>query len=345
MVSQAQFLCARTCFFAETVAGIQAARTSAATKGWEGTLAAGDLGLSSTPVAKAHGEAGAHAHSRQRSRHGDDAGGSLVPPSHLICVSPEDTLLHACSVFAKFDIHRLPVVYEPEQSVLCILTHRAVLRHVVEFFQPTAAAGGTSAALSGFFQRSAHKLGIGTYDNVTTLPDSTLLVEVLSTMAARNVSAIPLTSQGGGVCDIFTREDVMLLALHEDLAALQQPVAQLKMAQRDIMKGDTELVTCTRSDSMQHLLQLFGTTGTHRVVEVDSAGRCTGIVSLSDLFGYLQGFMQAVAEEEVGTPSSVGSVRSIPGVLASPALQATVPSETAVQQPQLSLDDADTVLE
>lgn len=276
----------------------------------------------------------------------DDSGGTPPPPSHLICVSPEDTLLHACAVFAKFDIHRLPVLYEPEQSVLCVLTHRAVLRHVVEFFQPTAeAGGGAEASLSGFFQRTAHKLGIGTYTSVATLPDSTLLVDVLSSMAAQNVSAIPLTNAGGRVVDIFTREDVMLLALHEDLAALQQPVAQLKMAQRDIMKGDTELVTCGRGDSMQHLLQLFGTTGVHRVVEVDAAGTCTGIVSLSDLFGYLQGFMQAVADEAgAATPSSLASGRSVAGVQASPALQAAAPTEAAAQQEQLSLEDGDTVL-
>jgi CBS domain-containing protein len=237
-------------------------------------------------------------------------------------------------------------VYEPEQSVLCILTHRAVLRHVVEFFQPSSAPGGAPASLSGFFQRSPHKLGIGTFDSVTTLPDSTLLVDVLSSMAAGNVSAIPLTGSGGGVTDIFTREDVMLLALHDDLAALQQAVAALKGAQRDIMRGDTELVTCARSDSMQHLLQLFGTTGVHRVVEVDASGMCTGIISLSDLFGYLQGFMQAVADDDAPTPKSVSSEPSSGSktVEASPALQAAVPSEQAIQHAQLSLDEQDAVL-
>jgi len=329
--------------FTETVAGIQAAQASAPGRGWLGTLAAGDLGLSSTPVAAAQASTAQGPQSQQRSDHADDAGGSLVPPSHLICVSPEDTLLHACSVFAKFDIHRLPVVYEPEQSVLCVLTHRAVLRHVVEFFQPTAAAGGKPAPLSSFFSRSANKLGIGTYNSVTTLPDSTLLVDVLSIMAGQNVSAIPLT-RDNKVVDIFTREDVMLLALHDDLAALEQPVAQLKIAQRDIMKGDTELVTCSRSDSMQHLLQLFGTTGVHRIVEVNAAGLCTGIVSLSDLFGYLQGFMQAVADEELGTPTLAALASSIPGVQASPALHAAAPTEAAGEQDRLSLEDTDTVL-
>lgn len=318
-------------------------------------LKEGDLGVthsatSDTSVSASASAAIAQAHSAGGQQgamaHVADGAGGPVGGGRLICVSPEDSLLDACSVFHQYGIHRLPVVYEPQQSVLAILTHRAVLKHVVEFFSPaqdaTVAAGTTAAALeTGFFPRSAHKLGIGTYSNMVTLPSSTVLSQVLDTMATHNVSAIPLTDSEGVVRDIFTREDTLVLALDETLAALTASASAFKAGQQDLMRGNTELVTVPRSTTMAQLLELFGTTGAHRVVEVDAAGRCSGIISLSDVFGYVLGSLHGRVARRRRASSLSSGASSVPG---SPAVRVDAPAEAVSLQASAASEEHDVEL-
>ena len=293
----------------DTVASMRVSAPSTA-----GTLQEGDLGV--TQRASLPSTASAKALPASQVQAGQVGGG------RLICVDPEDSLLAACQVLQSYGIHRLPVVYEPQQSVLAVLTHRAVLRHVVEFFAPSAgsmvAGGVTHAGLQrGFFTRTPFKLGIGTYSGMVTAPATTPLVEVLGLMARENVSAVPLTGEGGVVVDIFTREDVMVLALDESLSALPAPVADTKRTQQDMMSGDTELVKVSRGTTMQELLQTFGTTGAHRVVEVDESGRCSGVISLSDVFGFVLGSLSGRVGGRRRGSSTALSDMSDPGSMSS----------------------------
>jgi hypothetical protein len=57
------------------------------------------------------------------------------------------------------------------------------------------------------------------------------------------------------------------------------------------MGPSAPLVTCHRDDTLHRCLELFAATDgrCERLICVDEHSRCTGIVSLSDIFSYLAG--------------------------------------------------------
>eukprot|EP01138_Halocafeteria_seosinensis_P012282 gb/GECG01012551.1/.p1 GENE.gb/GECG01012551.1/~~gb/GECG01012551.1/.p1 ORF type:complete len:323 (+),score=37.83 gb/GECG01012551.1/:1-969(+) len=176
-----------------------------------------------------------------------DRAGINVPVS----VSGEDSLLLACKLLSKYQLHRLPVL-DPEASmVIGVLTHKAVIQHIVEHFVDDTA----------LYKMSPVEAGVGTFSCVQTITYQTKLADVLEKLARQNVSAVPIIDKDGVVVDIYTREDVMFLATDTELEGLEQQVSEAKKIQGNITDGRTELVTCFSDEPLRDIIMSFGRTG------------------------------------------------------------------------------------
>lgn len=117
-----------------------------------------------------------------------------------VSVSGEDSLFEACNILLKYQLHRLPVLDPGKTMVIGVLTHKAILQHIVEYFVDDPS----------MYKQTPEEVGVGTFKCVQTVTYETKLADVLEKLARQNVSAVPIIDNDGVVVDIYTREDVMV---------------------------------------------------------------------------------------------------------------------------------------
>lgn len=196
----------------------------------------------------------------------------------LISIDPEEDLLSVCSKLRKYRIHHMPVLDAEQAAIICILSHRHLLQHLVNRF----------ADSRRLFDVPLYVLSVGSFDDVVVVPTSASVISVLNVLAERRISAVPLVNEAGQVVDVYSRDDVTFLAHDPSLMVLDAPVGEVRRAQVGMMGPSTPLVTCDKMDSLHRALELFGATAgrCERLVCVDEHRRCTGVVSLSDIFAF-----------------------------------------------------------
>lgn len=74
-------------------------------------------------------------------------------------------------------------------------------------------------------------LGVGTYDDLLTINPETPLIECLSRLISRNLSALPVITKDGYVVDIYARFDAIAIAAEGSFNTLNRPVSET-LAQR-----------------------------------------------------------------------------------------------------------------
>ena len=139
--------------------------------------------------------------SRARRRNGATArrANPLLP--HLISIHPEDDLLTVSIKLRAFGIHHMPVLDGDQNAVIGVLSHRALLAHVVARY--SGAPFGTPLC----------ELGVGSFADVVVVPESASVISVLNVLAERRISAVPLVAADtGALLDVYARDDVAFLA-------------------------------------------------------------------------------------------------------------------------------------
>lgn len=205
--------------------------------------------------------------------------GSKRALSRLISIDPEENLLTLSQKLQKYRVHHIPVLDVEQNSVIAILSHRSLLLNVLKRFTDERA----------LFNHSIFALGIGSFDDVVVVPATTSVVSVLKVLADHKISSVPIVNEAGQVVDIYSCADVAFLASDPTLQVLDAPVGEVRKAQAAMLGPPMPLVTCHRNESLYRCLELFAATGgrSQRLVCVDENRRCTGIVSLSDVFAHV----------------------------------------------------------
>lgn len=193
-------------------------------------------------------------------------------PQSLISISPNASLFEAVHLLLKFKIHRLPVINPETGTVLHILTHKRILKFL-SIFLPTLPR-------PRILDESIMDLRIGTFSNLVVVQDSDSLYSALTKFVQRRVSALPVVNHKGCVVGLYSRFDVINLAVQQSYDDLDVTVSEALSQRTCFIEG---VVKCYPYESLDTVIQRIVAEQVHRLVMVDDSDHVLGIVSLSDL--------------------------------------------------------------
>jgi len=192
----------------------------------------------------------------------------------LIYTDPESTLYDAISTFLSHRIHRLPIIDRAESNtILHIITQKRILSFLMEKL----------SVKPPIFACTIESLGIGTYKNVVTVLKDTPLSFVLTYLAERNISAVPIVDENGSVIDVYAKSDVVAL--------VKKPSVKFNFLDKAIgetlqERGTRRIHCCYKTETLELIVERLIATGVYRLICVDSTNRVEGIISISDILKF-----------------------------------------------------------
>ena len=198
-------------------------------------------------------------------------------PLRLISIDPMASLLQTLQVLLKEKVHRLPIIDKDTGNVFAILTH---LRLLVFLHTNFIKRKGCTIEM---FKLKLSQLDIGTKTSVAAIQEDTPLISVLNIFCERRISALPVVDQVGKVVDLYRKHDAMNLARDRSYNNLDVSVS-VALRRRKKYNG---VQTCVMGDTLGDVVDKLVAASVHRLVIVDSHDFLIGILSLSDLLGFL----------------------------------------------------------
>merc|ERR1712226_20597 len=127
----------------------------------------------------------------------------LAYRDEFVHISPDASLFEAVKMLIENKIHRLPLINPFTGDVLCILTHKRLLKYLYL----------SDAKRPHYMDKSIGELGIGSHSNIITVNPDTPVIEALKLFIQHQVSAFPVVDKLTGQCvDIYSKFDVIHLA-------------------------------------------------------------------------------------------------------------------------------------
>ena len=127
-----------------------------------------------------------------------------------------------------------------------------------------------------------------------TVPQSTLLGEVLNIMYNHALSGIPVVDDLSRVVGIYHKEDLSFITaaapeVQEQIIhnSMNMPIGEVVRHQLD--EGSSvphRLCTCTSRDTIKEVLDTMLARRVTRVVCIDDTGRCSSVISIADIVWY-----------------------------------------------------------
>jgi len=189
----------------------------------------------------------------------------------LIITSPDDSLYTACVTLSQKNIHRIPIIDYDNNSILHILTHAKILKFLL--LQLTE--------IPTLFQCKIKDLLIGTFENIISAPIVTPLIEILNTLAEKNLSAVPILDNNKVMVDCYSKSDIPFLSVSNSNQldrGIMEVIGEMKLERR--------LNTCTMNDTLHEILLQLLALRTHRLFIVDDEKHILGVISMSDIVKY-----------------------------------------------------------
>eukprot|EP01086_Lenisia_limosa_P012561 TRINITY_DN40985_c0_g1_i1.p1 TRINITY_DN40985_c0_g1~~TRINITY_DN40985_c0_g1_i1.p1 ORF type:complete len:304 (+),score=27.06 TRINITY_DN40985_c0_g1_i1:128-913(+) len=188
----------------------------------------------------------------------------------LETISSDRNLFHALTFLDQAKIHRLPVMTDDDRIVLQVITHSRILQYTALHY-----------AAQGFdLPFKIGNLGLGTFDSISVVTLDTPLIDALTIISERGVSALPVVDDSGAVVNVYSKRDVMDLARHKAYHNLQMPISEaLKLSSKRL----EQVVTCQADESLEKVLLRLARYRVHRCIAVDDDNRPVGIVSTADI--------------------------------------------------------------
>jgi len=194
----------------------------------------------------------------------------------LVYIDPDASLFEAIRTLCQHHVHRLPVIDRTSGNALYILTHKRILRflylYIYDLPQPS------------FVSKSIEELGIGTYENIATAKKNTPLIQALNLFVERRVSALPVVDDNGKAIDVYSKFDVINLAAEKTYNNLDVSIEEGLKNRKETFEG---VQTCKKTESLATIMERIVKAEVHRLVIADDEDRVIGVVSLSDILGYL----------------------------------------------------------
>jgi len=235
----------------------------------------------------------------------------------FIYLRPEDTLFDAIKILINNRVHRLPIIDPLSGNVVCVMTHKRILRYLYLFIydmpQPQ------------FLQQPIGDLRIGTYDNIKTIHKNTPIYEALNIFVATRVSALPVVDDDQKLVNIYSKFDVIDLAAEKTYNNLDISVIDALDYRRNRFDG---VSSCTKNESLGTIMERIVNKEVHRLVIVDEENRVLGVLSLSDILTFIVLKQENLTQNtETSSNISLSSINN-GGTQTPTNLQSTIEEET-----------------
>lgn len=112
----------------------------------------------------------------------------------------------------------------------------------------------------------------------------TPVFDVIHIMSKRGISAVPITDSGNICLNVFEAVDVLSLIENGTYHDLEITVGEALLRRPDDFTG---VSTCTEKDTLENIFDAVRKSRIHRLVIVGPGNELKGILSLSDILGYL----------------------------------------------------------
>ncbi|KAF2367358.1 CBS domain [Trinorchestia longiramus] len=236
----------------------------------------------------------------------------------LIHINPEDSLYEAIRLLIHHKIHRLPVIDPATGNVLYIITHKRILKflylYISELPKPQV------------LQKTLAELGIGTYTDIETATQDTLIIEALDKFVKHRVSALPIVDSDGKLIDIYAKFDVINLAAEGTYNNLNVTLRQANESRNEWFEG---VQHCTKDERLCTVMDRIVRAEVHRLVVVDDSRKVIGVISLSDILKEL--VLKPCDDENLLKKASVCDM--VKDEIASEAALLSSPSSPSPQPP------------
>ncbi|KAI8369185.1 nuclear protein snf4 [Choanephora cucurbitarum] len=203
-----------------------------------------------------------------------------APAPQLVSMNPMATLYDACHMLAESRVHRVPLLdKDPEtdtEMIVSVITQYRILKFIASNFKHTKA-----------LRQPLSELKIGTYDNVATASMDTPVIQVINMFVQQNISAVPIVDPNGVVLNVYETIDVMSIARSGKYKELGMSVGEAMQARPKDYPG---VHTCTLNDTLHSIFRIIRKQRVYRLIIVDQENKLIGIVSLSNILGYLVGY-------------------------------------------------------
>mmetsp|Transcript_87146 Transcript_87146/g.151628 ORF Transcript_87146/g.151628 Transcript_87146/m.151628 type:complete len:340 (-) Transcript_87146:489-1508(-) len=202
-----------------------------------------------------------------------------LPSGDIIHCSVEDSLYQALRLLHIHKIHRLPTLHGGN------LLHAVCRPSILGYFVANYPMDAT------LFSHSISDLKIGTFGRIFTGTPQTPLFTLLDTCVNRGISAVPIVNEDGRLLDVFSRYDVMNLAVEAE-HSLDSTIADVNAAY-----PSNQVFTCTRKDTLREVLQHLMRTGAQRLVCINESKAVEGIISVGDIFDFFVGYGDNITKD------------------------------------------------
>lgn len=108
--------------------------------------------------------------------------------------------------------------------------------------------------------------------------------DVIHIMAKRGVSAVPIIDEKNICLNIFEAVDVLALIENGTYSDLETTVGEALMRRGEDFTG---VPTCTEKDTLENVFDAVRRSRIHRLVIVGEDHELKGMLSLSDILGYI----------------------------------------------------------
>ncbi|KAJ8656554.1 hypothetical protein O0I10_007877 [Lichtheimia ornata] len=202
-----------------------------------------------------------------------------MPAPQLVSMHPMATLYDACQLLATSRAHRVPLLDHDHlgtETIISVVTQYRILKFIAVNFKHTQS-----------LRRTLADLKIGTYKNIATATMTTPVVDLINTFVDKKISAVPIVDDQNVVLNVYETVDVMSIARAGRFNDLDMPVEEALEARPKNYPG---VHTCTLNDTLYSVFRTIRKQRVYRLIVIDQDQKLVGIVSLSDILGYLVGY-------------------------------------------------------
>ncbi|KAL8527600.1 hypothetical protein ACS0TY_005454 [Phlomoides rotata] len=209
----------------------------------------------------------------------------------LIHAGPDESLADFASRILRNNISAVPIL-DSENGACPRLLHIAclagVLKNICSHFKH-------HLGYLTLLQRPVGYLPIGTWAvdvrgasarPLLTLHPNVTLTSALALLLEAQISSIPIVDNGGNFMNMYSRSDITSFARDNICTNIQ--LNQITVSQAlefTSERGESRYKTCTRFDSLYHVMELLSEPEVRRVIVVEaSTRRVEGIITLRDVF-------------------------------------------------------------
>jgi len=200
----------------------------------------------------------------------------LKDPKDLVYVSPDASLYEAVSLLIENKIHRLPIIDPSNGNVLYILNQKPLLRFLYNHVPNLDNFHNLRASIS--------EADVGTFENIQVAMESTTIIEAVTLLVKKDISALPIVDEKGRLINIYTKFDAINLAATKTYTDLEVTLKEATEHKLTYWEG---VQSCKGDESVLAVMEKLVKAEVHRLVVVDDDDCVVGIVTVSDILNYL----------------------------------------------------------